>query len=256
VAERYGAYVLYPEQSVAANPNRCWNWFLDAHQHRDRGEPSALLSLVDEVSGHYPIDRARIYVAGLSAGGAMAAILAEQAPDVFSAAGIMAGVALHSSHDVETAFAAMRGDIVASSRVRVVARPVGHGNAYERLRVSIWAGARDRVVVPDNASLLAEQFLRLFGLRVRSGESERREDAEIVRFRDDTGRVRIETWRVNAMGHAWSGGSFRGSHTWPKGPHASDEMMAFFLTDEACGATGTAGPASAGPPYERCDLAE
>ncbi len=221
--------MLYPEQSIHANPNRCWNWFLEAHQHRDAGEPAEILSLVNEIAGRYPIDRARIYVTGLSAGGAMAAILAEQAPDVFAAAGIMAGVALHASHDVSTAFAAMHGDVLKAHLARMLAPPHGGYEAHERLRVSIWAGERDRVVVPHNASVLVDQFLHVLGLGAREGERERREDADIVRFRDDLGRVRVEAWRINAMGHAWSGGSFRGSHTWPKGPHASDQFMAFFL---------------------------
>ncbi|GAC1546181.1 MAG: hypothetical protein NVS3B16_16530 [Vulcanimicrobiaceae bacterium] len=187
---------------------------------------------MNEVAGRHPIDRARIYVAGLSAGGAMAAILAEQAPDVFAAAGIMAGVALHASHDVSTAFAAMHGDVLKAHLARMLARPIGNARAYERLRVSIWAGARDRVVVPQNASALVEQFLQLTGLGVREGDVEHRDGADIMRFRDDRGRVRVEAWRVVEMAHAWSGGSFRGSHTFPKGPRASDAMMAFFLDDD------------------------
>ncbi|GAC1309258.1 MAG: hypothetical protein NVSMB21_15560 [Vulcanimicrobiaceae bacterium] len=223
--------MLFPEQSVAANPNRCWNWFLREHQHRASGEPAGIITLVNDIVARHPIDRARIFVAGLSAGGAMAAILAEQAPDVFAAVGIMAGVALHASHDVSTAFAAMHGDVLKAHLHRVVTDPIGSASIYSRLRLSIWTGARDRLVVPQNASVLVDQFMQLIGLGPREGEVERRDGAEIVRFLDDAGRPRIEAWRVDAMGHAWSGGSFRGSHTWPKGPNASDEMMRFFLDD-------------------------
>lgn len=233
VAEPYGAYVLYPEQSLAANPNRCWNWFLEAHQHRDRGEPAQIISLLNDIVGRHPIDRTRIFVAGLSAGGAMAAILAEQAPDVFAAAGIMAGVALHASHDVSTAYAAMHGDVYKTHMARVSTGPLGTAAYYGRLRVSIWAGTNDRLVVPQNSIVLVDQFLQLLGLGPRPGELERRGDADIVRFADDVDRIRVEAWRVNQMGHAWSGGSFRGSHTWPKGPRATDAMMAFFLGAES-----------------------
>lgn len=230
VAERAGAYVLYPEQSVHANPRRCWNWFLEAHQQRESGEPAAILALVDEVALRYPIDRERIYVAGLSAGGAMAAILAERAPDVFAAAGIMAGVALHASHDVPSALAAMHGRNGFGPSVRAAAQPTLPPSAYERLRVSIWTGRDDRTVVPGNGARLAAQFRTLLAL-ADDGRTEHRADADVTRWMDATGRARIESWSLFAMGHAWSGGSFRGSHTDPRGPRASDEMMAFFLSD-------------------------
>ena len=230
--------MLYPEQSVAANPNRCWNWFLPEHQRRDAGEPAAILSLVNEIVGRHPIDRTRIYVVGLSAGGALAAILAEVAPDVFAAAGIMAGVALHAAHDVPSAFAAMRGDAARPNAKPVVAARAENGDdPYRRLRVSIWTGARDRLVAPANAARLLAQFSEAIGLAPEGGVAERRGQSEIVRFSDPSGRVRLEMCSIDEMGHAWSGGSFRGSHTWPKGPRATDEFMAFFLETDLVEAT-------------------
>jgi poly(hydroxyalkanoate) depolymerase family esterase len=109
VAARYGAIVVYPEQTSAANKMGCWNWFLREHQSRASGEPAAILDIVNEVKRRYSIDPERVFVAGISAGGAMAAILGEQAPDVFSGIGIMAGVALRSAHDLPSAFSAMSG---------------------------------------------------------------------------------------------------------------------------------------------------
>ena len=163
--------------------------------------------------------------------------MGEQAPDLFAAIGIVAGVALHASHDAATAFMAMRGNVSATELANGSATPVLDGAAHERLRVAIWTGVRDRVVAPLNAMVLAEQFRALVGLEDRIGEPETRDDAEIVRFRDARGRVRVETWQIPSMGHAWSGGSFRGSHTHPRGPRASNELMAFFLqtTDEPVG---------------------
>ena len=124
LAERYGAHVLYPEQSPLRNAQRCWNWFLRENQSRSRGEPAAILKLVEEVCGTHAIDRERIFVAGLSAGAAMAAILAEQAPDIFAAAGMMAGVPLHASHDVKSAYALMQGEVEEKSLAPALVRKV------------------------------------------------------------------------------------------------------------------------------------
>jgi poly(hydroxyalkanoate) depolymerase family esterase len=228
VAERAGAYVVYPEQSVLHNPNRCWNWFLEENQHRDRGEPREILDLVGSVLERYPIDRRRVYVAGLSAGGAMAAILAEQAPDLFAAVGIMAGVALHASHDLASARAAMHG--VAGYTHPFPLVPVAGAN-YARMRATIWTGGSDRTVNPSNASELARQFLQLFGMSDPRVERTDAPDMTIERWYDAGDVVRVEAVSVRGMGHAWSGGSFRGSHTHPSGPRASDAMMTFFLRD-------------------------
>jgi poly(hydroxyalkanoate) depolymerase family esterase len=231
VAERAGAYVVYPEQPVRANGNRCWNWFLPAHQTRGHGEPMAIVALVTDLLARHPIDPKRVYVAGLSAGGAMAAILAEQAPDVFAAAGIMAGVALHAGHSVEEAFRAMRGSV---SLVEAVTLLDGHrrpAESYDRLRVTIWTGLEDRTVNPRNALALGAQFRSLCGVADAEPDIDARADATIERWRGADGRVRVEAWQLPRIGHAWSGGSFRGSHTDPNGPSASDAMMAFFLDD-------------------------
>ncbi len=228
-AEQRGTYVLYPEQSTRANPQRCWNWFLPENQSREAGEPAAILALVEEVCGAQPIDRERVFVVGLSAGAAMAGILAEQAPDVFAAVGIMAGIPLHASHDVKTAYAAMHGDVTESDIAPVIARDGRAPSDYARLRATIWTGVEDRLVAPSNASVLAHQFLRLLALEDAVETSGERGDADVLRWRDARGTVRVEQWRVPAMGHAWSGGSFRGSHTFPAGPSASQEMLDFFL---------------------------
>lgn len=248
MAERAGAYVVYPEQTVRANGNRCWNWFLPAHQARGQGEPQAIVSLVNDLLARHPIDPARVYVAGLSAGGALAAILAEQAPDVFAAAGIMAGVALHASHNVEGAFRAMRGAIAPADAVQLLDGHRLPQGSYDRLRVTIWAGTGDRTVNARNALALAAQFRSLCGVVPAALEVEARKEATIERWRDAEGRVRVEAWQLPRIGHAWSGGSFRGSHTDPNGPSASDAMMAFFLDD---GVPAEAAPAPTGVPNAR-----
>jgi poly(hydroxyalkanoate) depolymerase family esterase len=232
VAERAGAYVVYPEQSVLRNGNRCWNWFLAENQYRDAGEPAAILSLVRDILGRHPIDRSRVFVAGLSAGGTMAAILAEQAPDVFAAVGVMAGVRLHASHDLRGAMAAMRGSGDAAGVPVSPAWERPRPQAYDRMRATIWSGTDDRTVAPSNAAALAGQFRALFRIPETEPEVELNPDFESARWRDRFGAVRVETFSVRGMGHAWSGGSFRGSHTCPRGPRASDAMMSFFLGTE------------------------
>jgi poly(hydroxyalkanoate) depolymerase family esterase len=222
--------VLYPEQSVRANPRRCWNWFLPKNQTLTKGEPAAILALVERTCQQHPIDRSRIFVAGLSAGGAMAAILAEQAPGVFAAAGIAAGVPLHAAHDLRSAPTAMSAGGVPAPWPTPVRLAVMAGR-YGRLRVSLWAGADDRVVDPSNTETLGAQFRWLMQIDETRSQKEEREDAEIARWHDRSGQVRVEIWRIEGMAHAWSGGSFRGSHTHPSGPRATDEMLRFFLED-------------------------
>jgi poly(hydroxyalkanoate) depolymerase family esterase len=233
VGQRAGAYVLYPEQSLLANSRRCWNWFSPENQSRVHGEPAALLALVEKICRRHPIDYGRIFVCGFSAGAVMAAILTEQAPDVFAAAGFMAGVPLHAAYDLIGAQALMAGaHAVAPAPVSVAP------GAYRELRVMVWQGAEDNVVAPVNATMLAHQFVELCDLRAVVPELEERPEVEIRRWKQTaTGIVRIEEWRVARMRHAWSGGSPRGSFTWPAGPHASEAMMTFFLRKGS--ATGT-----------------
>jgi len=224
LAERNGMVVLYPQQSMLANPRRCWNWYLPKNQRRETGEVAAVLALIEDIRRQYAIDGERIFVAGLSAGAALAAILAEQAPDVFAAAGIAAGVPLHAAHDVASARTVMAG-----LDEPPIVLPPARSRKFRRLRVSIWTGGKDKVVAPVNARALATQFSALIGTNGRPFETEERPFGMIARQRDARGIVRIELWTVDEMGHAWSGGSFRGSHTYPDGPSMSAALMQFFL---------------------------
>jgi poly(hydroxyalkanoate) depolymerase family esterase len=229
IAERVGAFVLYPEQTLRANPRRCWNWFMRKHQVRGGGEPAAILELVEQVCRRYPIDRERIFVAGPSAGGAMAAILVEQAPDVFAGAGIAAGGPLHSGVGIGSALRTMKGQIPEETVEAMVTHAPFPLAAYDHMRVTIWTGVEDKLVNPKNSTMLARQYVKLFRLDEARTTVETHADAEVTRWFDARERVRVELWRVEAMGHLWSGGSFRGSHTYPPGPPSSDLMMRYFL---------------------------
>jgi poly(hydroxyalkanoate) depolymerase family esterase len=228
-AEREGFVVVYPEQPGNRNPNHCWNWFNPEHQFRRSGEPAAILELVETLVTRYALDRGRIFVTGLSAGGSMAAILAEQAPDVFAAAGAMAGTALHAARDLSSAYRVMAN---ADAGILVPRAALGD-RRFHRLRATIWAGLRDAHVAPNNGTALARQFARLAGLDREADAVELLPKVEILRWHDETGRLRVEERRLAGVGHAWSGGSLRGSFTDPWGPDASEGMTRFFLDDHA-----------------------
>lgn len=236
VGAHYGAIVVYPEQSQRANGSRCWNWFRRNDQRRRGGEPARILRLVETLVRAYPVDRERIYVVGLSAGGSMAAILGEQAPNVFTGVAVAAGVALHSSDNLLTALAAMAGkrtgaDRAANShRQEAAAGPPFPPKAYRRMRVAIWTGTNDATVAPSNSAELVAQFALLLGLDAASQEREPSADGRVEtrRLRDAGGRERIRFVTVADMNHAWSGGSSQGSFTYPAGPDASTDIFEFF----------------------------
>ncbi|MBV8602623.1 MAG: prolyl oligopeptidase family serine peptidase, partial [Candidatus Eremiobacteraeota bacterium] len=190
-------------------------------------EPSAILEIVEEVSRAHDVDRRRVFVAGLSAGASMAAILAEQAPDVFSAAALMAGVALHAASDEPSAYAAMRGQSAPDRAL--LGRGTFDGKAYAGSRAIVWTGALDRRVNPVNARILADQFRTLYGLPPEPAVQELSLDGSQSIWRDAAGRERVVLREVPALGHAWSGGSLRGSYTAPAGPKFSEAAFRFFL---------------------------
>ena len=109
LAEDQSCFVLYPAQSNTANHSRCWNWFRREDQVRDRGEPSIIAGMTRQILNRYGIDSHKVYVAGLSAGGAMAAVMGVTYPDLYAAVGIHSGLACGSAHDLPSALAAMKG---------------------------------------------------------------------------------------------------------------------------------------------------
>ena len=218
-ARAQGFYVLYPAQSQQANPQRCWNWFKHSHQQRGRGEPALLAGMVREVMAHHPVDPARVFVAGLSAGGAMAAIMGETYPDLFAAVGVHSGLAAGSANDLPSAMGAMKRSAgKASGAASGVPTIVFHGDA-------------DATVHPGNgAHVIAASVHAAGDVQTEQGLAAggHRYTRHVHRGSDE-GPVLAEHWVVHGAAHAWSGGSAKGSYTDPRGPDATAEMLRFFM---------------------------
>jgi poly(hydroxyalkanoate) depolymerase family esterase len=223
-AEQHTFLVAYPAQAGNANMQKCWNWFQAADQQRGRGEPSLIAGITRQVVDEYEVAEGRVYIAGMSAGGAMAAIMGATYPDLYAAIGVHSGLAPGSAHDLSSAFTAMRqgGPVVAApneERTEIVPTIVFHGD-------------RDTTVHPRNG----ERLLAITGgqngssPRVRTRQGRAPGGYEYTRFsyHDANGRTLLERWSVHGLGHAWSGGSYPGSYTDPRGPDASSEMVRFF----------------------------
>jgi poly(hydroxyalkanoate) depolymerase family esterase len=224
LAERHTFLVAYPAQDATANSSKCWNWFKAADQRRGRGEPSLIAGITCEIVGEYHVAIGQVYVAGMSAGGAMAAIMGATYPDLYAAIGVHSGLAPGAAHDLSSAFAAMRQGAPVTARrdgsARIVPAIVFHGD-------------RDTTVHPSNVdSLLAHYRAAADGPVPRVTKSRGRVPDGHAYTRathhDAGGRVTVEQWTIHGLGHAWSGGSLPGSYTDPRGPDASAEMVRFF----------------------------
>lgn len=221
-AEEHGCFVAYPEQPSAANAQRCWNWFKRGDQQRGQGEPALIAGITRQIMADYKIDARRIYIAGLSAGGAAAAIMGEAYPDLYAAVGVHSGLACGAARDLPSAFAAMSG----SGPLR--AAP-GTKSAGHDVPTIVFHGDRDTTVHPRNG---AEVIARAGGdvqvLSEPHAQTPRGKFTRSIR-RDAKGRSVLELWEIHGAGHAWSGGSRAGSFTDPTGPDATREMLRFFL---------------------------
>jgi len=217
LARAEGWYVLYPAQAAKANPQRCWNWFKHNHQVRGQGEPALIAAMTQAVLRQYEIDSDRVYVAGLSAGGAMAAILGECYPDIFAAVGVHSGLALGVAGDLASALAAMKG-------VEVKAKTSASGVA-----TIVFQGDADSTVHKSNASqLIANCTGSAASVVVTTLKPLGARSSTRSVYSDASGRVIAEQWLIHGAAHAWSGGSVNGSYTDARGPDASAEMLRFF----------------------------
>lgn len=226
LAEEKTFLVAYPEQVSSANLTRCWNWFQPGDQQREKGEPSLIAGITQQIMNAYPIDVNRVYVAGMSAGGAMAVIMAVMYPDLYAAVGVHSGLAYGVASNVRSGFMAMRRG--AGRDVRPLARVIP---------LIAFHGDCDTTVSPVNVDHLVDQWLQTTSHEQgRSPQSAKMERGRVADgqaytrslYHDVSGRVMVEKWLVHQVGHAWSGGSAEGSFTDPRGPDASTELLRFF----------------------------
>ena len=235
MAERYGFLVAYPEQAANANGSKCWNWYRAQDQSRDSGEPSLIAGITRDIVRTWPVDTKRVFVAGLSAGGAMAVILGRAYPDLYAALGVHSGLPYGVAHDVSSAFTAMKTNPENSlftptpTSALLVPTIVFHGdcdptvNAGNGAHVVAQTLAQAQQAQSGEAALQATEY-------AGSACGGRRYTRTV--YRDETGRPLVEQWLVHGAGHAWAGGSDFGSYTDPAGPDATEAMIHFFLSQD------------------------
>jgi poly(hydroxyalkanoate) depolymerase family esterase len=228
-----GYVVVYPTQSRGGNSGGCWNWFRPGDQQRDKGEPAILAGLVSEMTRRFGCDPRRRYVAGLSAGGAMAIALGRTCPDIFRAVGAHSGLAYGAAHDVQSALSAMRNGAPQRFRnIEAASKP-------DFVPTIIFHGDQDRTVDVSNAMQVTEDAAQAWASDPASGVDGRSYSSTTegtagghrcttTRLRDLAGKIRVESWIVHGGGHAWFGGDAAGTFTDPMGPDATAEMLRFF----------------------------
>jgi poly(hydroxyalkanoate) depolymerase family esterase len=222
IAEERNCFVVYPGQPSRANQAKCWNWFRTTDQQRDRGEPSLIAGITRQIMRDYSVDPKRVYVAGLSAGAAAAAIMGATYNDLYAAIGIHSGLACGAATDLPSALVAMR-------------QGGSHHKATSGDRppvpTIVFHGDRDTTVHPDNGGQILEQSLGRMSAKTKVHRGQVPGGHAYTRtiLTDASGRGILEHWNVHGAGHAWSGGSPAGSYTDPRGPDATREMLRFFL---------------------------
>lgn len=225
LAEEHGLLVLYPAQLSSANAQKCWNWFSPGDQRRDQGEPSLIAGMTRQVMREHAVDPRRVYVAGLSAGGAAAAIMGQAYPDLYAAVGVHSGLACGAARDLPSAFAAMRQGAAGA--------PLRSGDAQRVVPTIVFHADRDTTVHPRNG----DQVITQSGAAAVSGLRTEIQRGQVVGGHaysrtvqaNVAGQAVLEQWLIHGGGHAWAGGSPAGSYTDPRGPDASREMLRFFL---------------------------
>jgi poly(hydroxyalkanoate) depolymerase family esterase len=221
IAEEQTCFVAYPAQRADANQAKCWNWFRPGDQQRGGGEPSLIAGITRQIMRDHSVDSQRVYVGGLSAGAAAAAVMGARYGDLYAAIGIHSGLACGAATDLPSALMAMRQG----------GRPEAMTGDGQPIPTIIFHGDRDTTVHPDNGGRIVRQSVaasstktKVHRGRVPGGHAYTR-----TVHTNSGGLAILEHWEIHGAGHAWSGGSPAGSYTDPDGPDATREMLRFFL---------------------------
>jgi poly(hydroxyalkanoate) depolymerase family esterase len=248
LAEEHTFLVAYPAQAQNANMQKCWNWFKASDQQRGQGEPAIIAGITRQIVDEYQVADGKVYVAGMSAGGAMAAIMGATYPDLYAAVGVHSGLAPGAAQDLVSALSAMQGGGASNGHQGASA-----GGSEASVPVIVFHGDRDTTVHPRNAEQLLAYYRSVEGtpggrdaagkpvppVAVRKGQIPDGHAYTRATQRDADGNPIMEQWTVHGLGHAWSGGSRAGSYTDVKGPDASAEMVRFFDQQHTAGRPST-----------------
>lgn len=234
LAEKHGFLVVYPAQAAKANGSRCWNWFRAKDQSRDRGEPSLIAGITREVASKYHVDEGRIFIAGLSAGAAMAVVLGATYPELYAGVGAHSGLPYGAAHDMPSALAAMKSGVLNAQATQTPRRP----QFARAMPTIVFHGDCDHTVDAQNSAAIVEQAttagtgeIQLHASVDEGATSDGRTFSRTI-YADGTNHPVVERWVLHGAGHAWSGGSPRGSFTDARGPDASAEMIRFFYLQQ------------------------
>jgi len=245
VAQKNNLLVVYPEQTIRANLLRCWNWFETKQQSRGAGEPAILAAVIEQVCSSHSVDPERVYVAGISAGAAMAVILGATYPDIFAAIGAVAGLEFRAADGLIAGLRAMRhGGPDPSQQGAAAFQAMSFGltkKARRRMPIIVFQGDADSYVHPGNADQLIDQWAVTNHLLHGNNDTEPDTAGELTNgsvaggyayhkytYKDAAGRLLMEKWMVEGLGHAWPGSPVSAPYADPKGPNASEEMWRFF----------------------------
>jgi poly(hydroxyalkanoate) depolymerase family esterase len=237
LAAKRGFVVVFPEQPKSRNQLGCWNWFQQDHMQRGAGEPSMIAGITNEVLQRYPIDPDRVYVTGLSAGGAMASVMGATYPDLFAAIGVAAGC----EYAAGAACAGYKGtDPEQSARAAYQAM----GSLARPVPFIVFQGDKDKTVPPENADQLvqsgqaiadwADDGARNSSIparpsRTSAGWNQGGRSYTLRHYKDGHGHELAQYWMVHGMEHAWSGGDATQPYADPAGPDATAAMYDFFM---------------------------
>ena len=222
LAEQHELVVAYPQQTIAANSSKCWNWFRPQDQVRGSGEPKRIAGMTREIISTYRIDAKKVFVAGMSAGGAMAVIMGSTYPDVYAAVAVHSGLPYQSANNVVSALTVMKKS-ASAQRIR-------HSSKVNT-PIIVFHGDRDGTVEQGNGAGIINQAIANWSGALstdrHASETKGRTYTRAV-YRDAQGKNALEAWTIHGGGHLWSGGNSHGSHTDVLGPSASEQFVRFF----------------------------